>query len=207
MNDGTTATTSISPVPSEEDMNNVRSIFEQGLNSIIGIAQISKDVEALRNELVSLKSEIEYVRTRNRELDQALADVRSQRDQAMRERDEAKSAVSSAKLELAHREELIGSQDTQLQALRTELESTRKDRDQAYDAWHKAEQAKDEAERKLSDIKSVAMDMFGLKAPQPEPTHTHEPTPAPANVPITDHGHPNPVDDQPKAVNEPWKSW
>lgn len=182
MNDGTTATPTISPVPSEEDMNKVRSIFEQGLNSIIGIAQISKDVEALRTELASLKNDLDYVRHRNRELDQALADVRSQRDQAMRERDEARTQLAETNNSLnavdAHNSSLQGT----INNLQAELEAVRKDRDQAYDAWHKAEQAKEQAEAKLHDIKSVAMDMFGLKAPEPTPV----PTPNVVNVPIED---------------------
>ena len=208
MENGNTAV-SISPVPSEEDMNKVRSIFEQGLNSIIGIAQISKDVATLRDELTSLKNDLDYVRGRNRELDQALAEVRSQRDTAMSERDNARAEIDTGRRALTEALAIVENLKHDLETTRNELNHVRTDRDQAYVAWHNAEQAKDDAESKLLDIKEFASRAFGLaEPPKPEPVKPAEPqvltTGEPGVLAHTDPLEPKPKADEP---HEPWKSW
>ena len=156
-------------------MSKVRQVFEQGLNAIVGLAQVSKDVEALKQELTSLRNDLDWVRNRNKELDQAITEVRSQRDTAMRERDEARSHVAELEGTLRMANDTNSQHLADIEQLRSELTSTKADRDQAYDAWHKAEQAKEQAESKLKDIQDFAKSAFGLTEPKPEPVSTPEP--------------------------------
>jgi len=170
MNDGTTATT-LSPVPTEEDMNKVRTIFQQGLDAIVSLSKLSEEVHSLSVTVKGLKDEIEYVRTRNRELDASLADVRAQRDQALHERDEVKhkldETITNFNAVDAHNSTL---QET-IDSLQAELASLRIDHDTICTAWQQAEANKELAEAKLANIQSMAMDMFGLQSP-PKPVPT-----------------------------------
>lgn len=168
MSDGTTAV-QVSPIPTEDDMNKVRAIFEQGLNSIIGLAQISKDVEALRGEITSLKGDLEYLRQKNKDLDEMLVHVRTQRDEAERKLSEANRKVEDTQAELRHSQELVSNQAQEIERLKTELGHTRQDRDAIEtEAIHNLDRA-EKAEHSLAEFKSKAMDIFGLIQPEPKP--------------------------------------
>ena len=188
MNDTPTTTT----LPSEEDMNKVRGIFEQGLNSILALSKIAVDLKDLQAQFSDLKAEMEFVRSRNRELDQALADVRTQRDTAIRERDEAKAELDTVR----HQVEMAGANAREAQqtieSLRADLASAKAERDQAYDAWHKAEAAADDAKTKLADIQEFSRRMFPT-------TPTAVLTPAPQPEPYSANEEPSKL--------EPWKAW
>lgn len=160
-------------------MNKVRSIFEQGLNSILSLSKLAADIEDLRRQFNTLRGDNEYLRNRNAELDTALADVRVQRDTAMRERDEAHAELSTLAHDLDLARSGVRDRDAQIKSLQEDLDRTRLDRDQAYDAWHKIGKEKDEAEGKLNAIAEFAQRAFGFVLPA-------KAEPIPATTPVTE---------------------
>ena len=205
MSDGTMSP--LAPVQ-EDEMSHIRQIFDRAANAIVQASELSKQVADLQSQFQALKNDMEYLRKRNAELDVALADVRGQRDQAMRERDEAKNNHAAEQNKAGDLQAKLDYANRLNEALQSELTSTKADRDQAYDAWHKAETAKDEAEGKLRDIEDFAQRAFGLSRLQPIPA------PQPVAEPIQAVTHEEPVPlapqsepDRPSAQDYPGRTW
>lgn len=186
MSDGTTAI-HVSPVPTEEDMTRFRQMIDNALNSILAASELSKQLLSLQGQFAELKQDMEYVRARNRELDQSLADVRGQRDQAMRERDAERSQNVEISSQLSHAHDESARALAEIADLKAHLETARKDRDHAYAEWDKADRAKTEAEDKLSSIEEMARGMFGLAKPKPEPVNPTQAYPDPIPALVTDN--------------------
>lgn len=97
----------VAPV-TEADMANVRSVFERAANSIVQASELAKVVADLKVEVTGLKEDIEKVRRANQALDEALTNVRTQRDEAQAQ---------------------VREQAGQIDGLRHSLEDTTRDRD------------------------------------------------------------------------------
>lgn len=82
--------TQVTPNVEQKEINMVRDVFERMANAIVGMSEASATIASIKAELESLKAEIEATRARNRELDDMVAHVRRERDEAIRERDEQK---------------------------------------------------------------------------------------------------------------------
>src|SRR6267154_759270 len=181
MSDGNTGL-SMTPVPSEDEMTSIRQIFERAATAIVQASELAKQVAELQAQFNSLRNDMEYLRQRNQELDTALADVRTQRDTAMRERDEVKDKAHSFEMALSQANDTNAQQAATIQRLRDELAMVSADRDQAYDAWHKAELSADEAKSKLAKVQSA----LGIVDP-PKPVEAPQPVvepPQPATEPV-----------------------
>lgn len=148
-----------------EGMSAVRQVFERASNAIVEASKLSKEVAALRSEVDAMKHDIEYVRARNRELDEQLAMTRQQRDEARQEVERLKSELSSVQSNATHLQYSLDEANRRIEALSGDLQNTKQDRDRAYDEWHKADTAKSAAEEKLRDIEDFATKAFSLVRP------------------------------------------
>ena len=159
-----------------EDMGAVRSIFDRAANAIVEASRLSKEVAALRSEFDTLKWDMEYLRARNRELDEMLAQTRAQRDEALSQVHAFRNELVEAK---SHNDSLTAAQasnEHSIASLEAELGQTRKDRD-AYGM--EAMQAKDElakAKATIDKLRSVIQATAGQVAEllrEPDPVITH----------------------------------
>lgn len=69
-------------VPTEEDMNKVRQIFDRGINAIVDASRLASQVQELSNQLDGLRADLDKVRQQNAWLDEQLLRVRQERDKA-----------------------------------------------------------------------------------------------------------------------------
>lgn len=135
----------VSPVPSEEDMNLFRSMFERAANALTQASELAGKVAALSAEIDALKADIEASRKHNAWLDEHLAQVRQERDKAIIGRADLEQALITARRESDHWqskfEEVCGIRDNiraerdefsdALEQVRKELDAARRDRDDA----------------------------------------------------------------------------
>ncbi len=173
MSDGNMAI-QVSPV-SEEDMSKARQVFEQALNSIVSLSQLSKDVEVLRQQVNDLTNTVNRYRSQIDTLDDALYRTRQERDEAVRR------ANSEQEMRLAAERSQHDAEQARdhLQGVTAQLTDTvnrvSKERDDAQYKVMELEEKLAMANDRLNDIKSMAMDAFGLtikEEPKPEPTYT-----------------------------------
>lgn len=185
---GTTAVPVSPSIPTESEMNGFRAMLDRALNAIVQASELAKTVEAMKADVEAFKADLEQARARNRDLDEMLGHVRGQRDEAERKLSQTQSELTQKSNECDSLHTQLGSQDTKIERLQVELESVKRDRDYAYEEWHKAQTAADSANADLDEFKSKAMDIFGLVAPtKPEPVQSapveNAPSSQPANVP------------------------
>lgn len=121
--------TQVTPNVEQKEINMVRDVFERMANAIVGMSEASATIASIKAELESLKAEIEATRARNRELDDMVAHVRRERDEAIRERDETMQRLNSSTegWEMSIRE--VQGLRSDLEAVQADLVVARRDRD------------------------------------------------------------------------------
>ncbi len=83
----------VAPV-TESDMNIVRDIFDRMARNIVNAAGVTSDLQQVRDELEALRAECQRRRERERELDEMVASVRNQRDDALMRAETAERRVN-----------------------------------------------------------------------------------------------------------------
>lgn len=115
----------------EQEINMVREIFEKMANSLVGLSSAAKDIAEMREQLAGLKQDIEHTQARNRELDEMVAHVRRERDEAIASRAEAWEHAEK----LNHSIDGLNAEATRLrndlESTTTQLVEARRDRDDA----------------------------------------------------------------------------
>lgn len=179
MQDGNTAT--ISPVPSEDEMNKLRQWFDNGLNAIVQATELAKVVESLKVEVEGMRHEIATVRDNNRWLDEQLSNVRTQRDQAKTELEQVNSELVQVKSQKSYAEEQCVRTQTELAYVQDQLIQVRKDRDEAqFNALAVVEKL-DEANAKLASIKA-SLGLVDAPSSPSAPSQVPASLPAPSMV-------------------------
>lgn len=121
----------VAPNVNEQEINMVREIFEKMANSLVGLSSAAKDIAEMREQLEGLKQDIERTQGRNRELDEMVAHVRRERDEAVREVTVARDALTEATKQL----EGVNSENSMLrrdiEILNSDLITAKRDRDDA----------------------------------------------------------------------------
>lgn len=167
-------TAPLSPNNSQEsDMAKVREVFDRAVSAMIASTELAKEVSELRLAVNELKNDIEYVRSRNRELDTLLVDVRGQRDKALADLKQANDdlfAVNGKAHDFEHQANNLRNDVLELQS---SLAQTKKDRDEAAFAALSLREDLDWANAKLKGI----MDTLGVKVEEPKPIPQPEPQP------------------------------
>lgn len=152
MQDGNTAT--ISPVPSEDEMNKLRQWFDNGLNAIVQATELAKVVESLKVEVEGMRHEIATVRDNNRWLDEQLSGVRKARDEAIETVAQLRTELSRTLQERAQLQSMVDEDGRTIQALRDKTTTILKERDDALLEAMQAREDLDKANAKLASIKA-----------------------------------------------------
>jgi chromosome segregation ATPase len=168
----------------EDNMNIVRSLIQQGFDAIAEASKLAGVVEEIKREVEDLRKSLDYLRARNSELDNMLADTRRQRDEAQREVVTLKETNQKAEVDkqtLTNDRDYLQRQLTEAQA---RIEAVTKERDEAQAEVAALKEKLDEAEGRLKTVEETAMRLFGLL--RPEPPKAAEPTPEPVPEPRED---------------------
>jgi chromosome segregation ATPase len=161
----------------------LREAFDTARNALIDGSELAKQVAELRQSVSSLNSEVnelhrdlEYVRNRNKELDEQVTQVRQARDAAIGEAQRNDQRANQAEASLSDAQRRIEELERQLSGMYDRLDSAKKDRD---DAEIKAMELEDQlktAEAKLAKIEEA---MHGVKSAEepvkPLPHYTTQP--------------------------------
>lgn len=159
MSDGTTAV-QVSPIPTEQDMNIFRRIMDNALNAIVQASELAKVVESLKAEVSGFKQDLEILRSRNKDLDEMLAYVRAQRDEAEQKLSESQRNASELGRLVHEQLNNMDSQDQEIERLKRELQATKEDAASAHESADRAQSRAQEAEAKLKDIEEFAKRLF-----------------------------------------------
>lgn len=139
----------------EHEMNQVRNVFERMADAVVQSTLLATEVRDLRQQVESLARDTEALRKRNTELDEILADVRRQRDEARSELDETKSRLFDAE----HLNTSLNNQNfihtNEIEALKQTISTLRKERDDAEYRSLEAREALDKANAKLAKFKAI----------------------------------------------------
>ncbi len=145
----------------------LREAFDVARNAIIDgselakqVAELNTSVVALRTEVVSLQHDLEYVRNRNRELDEQVTQVRQARDEAIADasgqRQRADKAESDLSAVLRDSEALR----TSLSGMYDRVDAAKRDRDDAEMRALEMEEKLKAAEAKLSKVEGMLREVF-----------------------------------------------
>lgn len=119
----------VAPKVNEQEINMVRDVFERMAQAVVGISGATQEIASIREELASLKRDIETTQARNRELDEMVTHVRRERDEAVRERDEARLGEARSSDSVRMLEDEISRVRNDLETAQADLLTIRRERD------------------------------------------------------------------------------
>lgn len=175
------------PVTDQENpaVSKLREAFDTARNALIEGSELAKQVENLRFQVISLKEsvdsltgDLQYVRNRNKELDEQVTQVRRSRDEAMADASEQRSRAEKAEADLRFADEAITQADMRNSGLRVALDDVERERDDAMTMALEYEGKFKEAQAKLAKIEAVFDNAFGVttqEAPKPVPHYEVQP--------------------------------
>lgn len=142
----------------------LREAFDTARNAIIDgselakqVAELNTSVVALRTEVVSLQRDLEYVRSRNRELDEQVTNVRQARDNALADVSSLQAKLYDVDSRRTQAESRVQDQVESINQLRQQIESMSKERDDAMGMALEYESKLKEAQAKLAKVEAVFM--------------------------------------------------
>lgn len=134
MTDGTTGTAgqspAIAPVASEEDMKAMQTLFQRVASSIVAASEYPARLNELASQVAKDKETIERILAANRNQDDTINELRTQRDQASDQLNEATNRLHTAQAAIEGLTSAQASAEQTIAQLNDELERTRKERDQ-----------------------------------------------------------------------------
>lgn len=134
MTDGTTGTVgsspSIAPVASEEDMKAMQTLFQRVASSIVAASEYPARLNELASQVAKDKETIERILAANRNQDDTINELRTQRDQASDQLNEATNRLHTAQAAIEGLTSAKASAEQTIAQLNDELERTRKERDE-----------------------------------------------------------------------------
>lgn len=146
----------------------MREVFDASIDAVLKgtelqktVTELSASVLALKGEIGSLQRDLEYIRNRNRELDEQVSQVRAARDQAL-----ADNVRIADKLAMAESERDTAQRDNQeltqrSSALYDRIDALKKERDDAQMAQMEMEDRLKAAQGKLAEIQASMAKVFG----------------------------------------------
>lgn len=221
MDNGTTAPAGnpapMSPVPTEDEMNKVREIFQRALDAIVGMSKLNEEVASLRAAVASTQADTDHYRRQIGNLDEALAHVRAERDKLSQELSVARHDLAVVQGDNSRLTSEIENLRHNVANLQRELDLARKDRDDhGYRVMELEDQLK-AATTKLEAIKEGFASIFGGTMLEPPKTTSIEVKPSPEVMPVEvkqewPYASPpvpsaEPEAPKPHSDPEPWRNW
>ena len=161
------------PDPTESPaVSKLREAFDTARNAILEgtelaklVAELRVNVTRLSDEVNHLSRDLEYLRGRNKELDEQVGEVRRQRDEALAELSQQRNRTNVAESDLIYARNSLGIADERNNSLAMQLDSARKERDDAMIMALEYETKLKAAEATLAKMREV----MGIEEPKPEP--------------------------------------
>lgn len=167
----------------EEDMGKVRQIFDHALNAIVGMSQLSKDVETLRAQVGDLTSTVTRYRSQIDTLDEALYRTRQERDAATQKVNETAQAKEHAESKLYETEQSLDHLRSDNSQLNDRLVAARRESDDHMMRALEAEDKLAKAEAKLQEVRGHFKSLFPEEPGNaPSVAVVAPPEPQPENV-------------------------
>lgn len=147
--DGTTAT---ALAPSEDEMNKITEVFGKMRDTVIAASALAKEVGELRSAVGDLRKEVDHLRETNHWLDQQCTELRTQRDQAIRDKGGVIDELNKAQRELSDTKYHTENQRAELVRLNEQIASLKRERDDANFRVLELEEANATLAEKLAKI-------------------------------------------------------
>jgi chromosome segregation ATPase len=161
----------------------LREAFDTARNALIDGSELAKQVgemsitvQTLKGEVSSLQRDLEYVRNRNRELDEQVTQVRRARDEAMADASEQRVKADGLQKQLETEQIANEGLRVSLSGMYDRIDALKKERDDAQMAQMEMEDKLKAAEAKLAKI----AEMFGsgetsVNQDKPKPHYETQP--------------------------------
>ena len=141
----------VTPI-TEGEMSTLRNLFAKFADTITDASHMRGEIEELRNQFNAIRQDAEFLRMRNRELDEQVTEVRRQRDEALAELEAIKRNSNRNESEIeGYRAELVAVRGD-LSQVQSELIQTRRERDDASYARLEAEERMSKAREWIESI-------------------------------------------------------
>jgi chromosome segregation ATPase len=192
------------PSPENPAVSKLREAFDTARNAILEGTELAKlvgelraSVNVLNTEVGALQRDLEYLRNRNKELDEQVSEVRRQRDQAIQESNDYAAKYYNAAKELNHATEHGENQRIEIARMNEALASMHKSRDDAELRAMELEDRLKAAEGKLAEVQKMAEAVFGKVIEQPKSAeasvHSFADMPQPVEQPRDERGQFQPL--------------
>jgi chromosome segregation ATPase len=192
------------PSPENPAVSKLKEAFDTARNAILEGTELAKlvgelraSVNALGIEVSSLQRDLEYLRGRNRELDEQVTEVRRQRDQAIADATTQHHRADVAENELATTKHSLEDANILINGYVSRLMEASKSRDDAELRAMELEDQLKVAEGKLAAVQKMAEAVFGKVIEQPKsaeaPTHSFADMPQPVEQPRDERGQFQPL--------------
>lgn len=159
----------VAPI-TEDDMFKVKDILQRAADAIVGMSQLSADVDMLRQTVSGLQADTERLRSQNNALDEALNYSRGERDRLATELTNVKIDREQAQGEAKQFMETVSKLDMDNGQLQIDLDLTRKAKDEAEFHNLELEDKLKAAEAKLAKVAELHRALF-----PPEPVAEAKP--------------------------------
>ena len=181
MTDGTTGF-QVAPI-TEDDMSRVQAILKRAMDGMIGMSQLAADVDMLRQTVAGLQADTDRLRTQNSNLDEALAHVRQERDQARNDHTTASARANDAEVARDSLRNQVNDLGFELSQTKDKLAQTIRERDDYGLQCLNLEESVRELQAKLDKIEATHRSVFGQPSEPSPPAMQPEPMPEPIPVP------------------------
>lgn len=141
----------VSPI-TEGEMNTLKSLFARFADTIVAASTMQDKIDQMQFQLDSLTRDAEFLRTRNRELDESVQEVRRQRDQALADVATRDARIKELESNVSYDSVTVDALRRDVSGLGDELASVKRDRDEWMQLTKDYEQKNTQAKEWIDNI-------------------------------------------------------
>ena len=159
----------VAPI-TEDDMNRVHSILTRAVDAIVGVSQLSKDVEAMQGQMAQMTDELTRLRRTNDALEESLSNSRRNRQDLEAKVTDLQHSSSQAIMDKEYISRELDVTKANLERQTQSYEACIKDRDDAqFEVMELGEELK-KSKANLDKVREIFGMAEPLKAVPQEPT-------------------------------------
>lgn len=154
------------PVLSEGEMKSFQELFSKIANTITQASSLAGEFEKIKTQVSGLTNDLEYQRSRNSTLDEAITHLRSERDEANRLLSEGRVEWNNLKNDYSNLQYQLDDSVKSVNTLETANTEIIKDRDEAM---FKVLELTEELDKAKASLASIHKALGIVPAPEPKP--------------------------------------
>jgi chromosome segregation ATPase len=143
----------------EEDMSKIRGLFAHAADSIVNASHLSAEVQGLKNTMNELKQSYEEIAANNKFLIRQIGTLEVEVSEVKRERDEARTELSTFNQRIAQRDDEIKELQTSHNEQAETIARLRRESDEHMMRALKAEETVDKIKERFMAVKSSLKDL------------------------------------------------